>query len=102
MTQKLGIAVTTRNSFPHVLGLTRAAREEGKETEVFITGDGVFQTQEKEFPEIVANARVGICEVSYINRGFAGVAIDGLNDKDFVTQGRNAEMVDECDRYIIL
>jgi hypothetical protein len=34
--------------------------------------------------------------------GLTGKESSGLRDKDFVTQGRNAEMVEECDRYVVL
>jgi len=47
-------------------------------------------------------AEVAICEVSYISYGYKGIEIPGLGDKDFMTQARNAEMVEECDRYIVL
>jgi hypothetical protein len=43
-----------------------------------------------------------VCEVSYIDRGYQGKELPGLVDKDFVTQARNAEMVEECDRYVML
>ena len=49
------------------------------------------------------HGQVTCCEVSYMAQGLtAGKATSGLRDKDFVTQGRNAEMVEECDRYVVL
>jgi len=45
---------------------------------------------------------VAVCEVSYIANGYKGKEVPGLADKDFATQARNAEMVEECDRYLIL
>ena len=102
MAQKLGISVATRDQMTHLLGLARAAARWGKEIEVFFTGEGVHLTQHPRFPELLDLARVGVCEVSYHAYGYKGVEIPGLVDKDFVTQGRNAEMVEECDRYLIL
>jgi hypothetical protein len=43
-----------------------------------------------------------ICEVSYIAAGFKGVEIPGLKDKDFVTQAKNAELVERSNRYLLL
>ena len=86
----------------HVLGLARAADAASKLPEIFFTGDGVHLTQDPLFPELLESARVGVCETSYINRGYRGIDIPGLADKDFVTQGRNAEIVEKCDRYIIM
>jgi predicted peroxiredoxin len=102
MLEKLGIAVATRENIDHVLGLARASGKAGKKTEVFLTGEGVHLTQAPRFPELLEVARVGVCETSYIARGYRGKEVPGLVDKDFVTQARNAEMVDECDRYIVL
>jgi predicted peroxiredoxin len=102
MPQTLGICVAGEPHFRHVLGLTRAARAAGKGVQVFFTGDGVRLTQDPRFSELIGEARVSVCEVSYIAHGFQGKPVEGLVDKDFVTQGRNAEMVDECNRYVIL
>jgi MoaA/NifB/PqqE/SkfB family radical SAM enzyme len=102
MAQRLGICVTTKNSFMHVIGIAEAAKKAGKKAEIFFTGDGVHQSQLPEFTKLIELADVAICEVSYIAYGYKGIAIPGLVDKDFVTQARNAEMVEECDRYIVL
>jgi len=102
MAQRLGICVSTKNSFKHVAGIARAAKNENIAVEIFFTGEGVHQSQEKDFTMLLDYAKVAVCEVSYIANGYKGMKIPGLGDKDFVTQARNAEMVDECDRYIIL
>ncbi len=102
MVEKLGICVATRESMSHVLGLAKAAKRAGKHTEIFLTGEGVHLTHQPGFSELLEVARVGVCEVSYIANGYKGKAVPGLVDKDFVTQMRNAEMVEKCDRYHIL
>ncbi len=111
MTETLGICVATDKSLAHVIGLARAARAAGKGVKVFFTGEGVHLTQDPRFSELLQVAKVGsglphgqvtVCEVSYIANGFKGKVVPGLRDKDFVTQGRNAEMVEECERYVVL
>jgi len=111
MTDRLGICVATRSRMDHVLGLARAARGAGKEIDVFFTGEGVHLTKDPRFPELLEVARKGssrpagqvtVCEVSFMACGLTGKESSGLRDKDFVTQGRNAEMVEECDRYVVL
>jgi sulfur relay (sulfurtransferase) complex TusBCD TusD component (DsrE family) len=111
MAETLGICVATKGRMGHVLGLARAARKAGKEVQVFFTGEGVQLTQDPLFGELLQVAREGsgrsrgqvtVCEVSYIANGLKGKPVAGLGDKDFVTQGRNAEMVEECQRYVIL
>jgi sulfur relay (sulfurtransferase) complex TusBCD TusD component (DsrE family) len=110
-TATLGICVATKAQMAHVLGLAKAARAAGKEVKVFFTGDGVLLTQDPRFPELLRTARegsslahgqVGVCEVSYIANGLKGKPLEGMRDKDFVTQGRNAELVEECQRYVVL
>ena len=102
MADRLGICVSRRDCLPHVVGLARAAVAYGKEVFVFFTGEGVFLTKDPLFSEVLKNSRVGVCEVSYNANGFKGEEVPGLVYKDFVTQAFNSEMVEECDRYIIL
>lgn len=102
MTESIGICVSTQNNLHHVIGLAAAAKKAGKQVEIFFTGDGVELTQDPRFSELLDDAQVAVCEVSYIDRGYRGKELPGLVDKDFVTQARNAEMVEECDRYVML
>ncbi len=104
MAESLGICVATSKNMEHVVGLAQAAKAAGAEVKIFLTGEGVKLTADKRFPQLLEMGvgHVGICEVSYIANGDQGQKIDGMRDKDFVTQGRNAEMVDECDRYVVL
>ena len=102
MTETLGICVTTLKTFDHLMGITRAAKGADKNVKIFFTGEAVHITQNKRFPELVQLAKVGVCEVSYLANGYKDKELAGLTDKDFVTQAANAEMVEECDRYLIL
>jgi len=102
MPEKLGICVSTADHLPHVIGLARAAKASGRDVEVFFTGEGVRLTKDPRFGELLGLGRLAVCEVSYLANGYKGQEVPGLVDKDFVTQGRNAEMVEECDRYIVL
>jgi peroxiredoxin family protein len=101
MHQKLGICVNSRKYLHHVIGIAKAAKDMGKEVEIFFTGEGVLLTQDPRFKELPGIGRIGVCEVSYISNGLKGKVVPGLEDKDFVTQARNAEMVEECDRFLI-
>ncbi|MCG6923323.1 MAG: DsrE family protein [Acidobacteria bacterium] len=102
MPERLGICVASEAHLQHTIGLAKAARATGRSVEIFFTGEGVRLTQDPRFSELLDTGRVSVCEVSYIANGLRGRPVEGLVDKDFVTQGRNAEMVDECDRYVIL
>ena len=102
MPERLGICVASEAHLQHAIGLAKAAKVGGRNVEIFFTGEGVRLTQDPRFSELLDIGRVSVCEVSYIANGLRGKPVAGLVDKDFVTQGRNAEMVDECDRYVIL
>jgi len=86
----------------HVLGLAQAARKQDIEVDIFLTGEGIHLTQDPRFPDLLAVGRVGICETSYLSAGLSKEALKGISDKDFVTQLRNADMVENCDRFLIL
>lgn len=98
----LGICVTTRGSARHVIGIAGAAARKGISTEVFLTGEAVHLTRDRRFREILANARVSVCDASFRAAGLDHRDAGGLTDKDFVTQWRNAELVEHADRYLIL
>ena len=100
--RSLGICVTTRESARHVLGLAGAAARVGISTEIFLTGEGVHLVRDRGFQELIVAARVSVCDASFRAAGLDGEDVTGLTDKDFVTQWRNAEMVERCDRYLIL
>jgi len=102
MVGKFGICVANPSRLHHVIGLAKAAKAFGKKVEIFFTGDGVQSTHDLLFSQLLDIGRVSICEVSYISRGYKKEKLPGLVDKDFVTQARNADMVEDCDRYIIL
>ena len=102
MSEKLGILVATPNYMGHLLGIANAARTAGRETEVFLTGEGVHLTQNPRFSELLDVAHVGVCESSYHTYGYKGKEVAGLVYRDFVTQGWNAELIEECDRYLAL
>jgi predicted peroxiredoxin len=111
MKPDLGICVATKSRMEHLLGLTRAARAAGKEVKIFFTGEGVLLTQDARFSELLDVAKSGskfphgqviVCEVSYMANGLQGKPVPGLRDKDFLTQAVNAEMVEECQRYVVL
>jgi predicted peroxiredoxin len=85
-----------------VLGLAGAAARVGISTEIFLTGEGVHLVRDRRFHELIEAARVSVCDASFRAAGLDGEDVTGLTDKDFATQWRNAEMVEHCDRYLIV
>lgn len=99
--ETLGIPVATRDSLDHLLGIVNAAAKQGVEVVVFLTGEGVMVTQDPRFGELAGRARLALCEVSFRALGLKG-EVPGLGFKDFATQARHAEMLEECPHYVML
>lgn len=100
MSEKLGILVGTDKHLDWVIKLTDAACAKGKRIEIFFTGDGVRLTQHEGFKALVGKAKLSVCDVSFRALGLSG-EVPGLGFKDYATQARNAEMINECDRYVV-
>lgn len=99
MSKNLGIMVGSDKHLDYVIELTNAAYAKGKTIEIFFTGYGVHLTQRPEFQQLVGKARLSVCDVSFRGFGLTG-DVPGVGFKDFATQARNAEMMNECDRFI--
>ena len=104
MKETLGILVSSEKHLDYVINITKAAFDKGKEVKIFFSGRGVVLTLEPEFKELVGKAKLSVCDVSFRSNGFHGreEEVPGVGFKDFATQARNAEMLNEVDRYIVL
>jgi len=100
MADLLGILVSSDKHLDYVIALTNAANEKGRHVRIFFTGNGVLLTQKPEFAELVGKAKLSVCDVSFRANGLEG-EVPGVGFKDFATQARNAEMIEECDRYMV-
>ncbi len=97
----LGILVAARDSLDHLLGIVNAAEKQGLKVVVFFTGEGVMVTQDPRFGELAGRVRLALCEVSFRALGLKG-EVSGMGFKDFATQARHAEMLEECPHYVML
>jgi hypothetical protein len=102
MAEKLGIFVSSDKNLRHVIEITKAAEAAGKEVVLFFTHKGVFLTQVPEFKELMSLGKKSLCNVSYESKGLKGKPAPGIADKDFATQARHGEMIEDVDRYIVM
>ena len=102
MAQLLGIMVSSDKHLDYVVNLTVAAQAKGHQVKVFFTGRSVLLTQKDDFRQLVGKALLYVCDVSFRANGLEGKEVPGVGFKEFVTQARNAEMLEECDRYLVL
>jgi predicted peroxiredoxin len=101
MAKKLGILVSSNKHLDYVVNLTDAASNKGLDVEIFFTGQGVTLTQEQDFEKLVGKAKMSLCDVSFRALGLKG-DVPGFGFKDFATQAKNAEIIKNSDRYIVL
>lgn len=101
MANKLAIMVCTDKYLHYILPLTEAAYNKGLEVQIFFSGQGVLLTKDNRFEQLVDKAKLYVCDVSFRANGLEGMEVPGVGFKQFVTQARNAEMIDECDRYLV-
>jgi hypothetical protein len=97
----LGILVATKDSLAHLLGLVEAAEKRGVPVRVFLTGEGVLLTQDPRFGQLAGRAKMALCEVSFRAHNLSG-EVPGLGFKDFATQAKHAEMLEDCPHYLVL
>ena len=100
MAEKLGLLVSSDKHLDYVINLTHAARNKGKDVEIFFTGKGVLLTQSPDFAKLVGKAKMSLCDVSFRALGLKG-DVPGFGFKDFATQAKNAEIIKNCDRYLV-
>jgi len=97
----LGIMVATRDSLERLLGVVAAAERKGVPVVVFLTGEGVLLTQDPRFGQLAGRAKMALCEVSFRAHELQG-DVPGLGFKDFATQAKHAEMLEDCPHYLLI
>jgi len=99
----LGILVSSDKHLTHVVNLTRAAHDKGKQVHIFFTGAGVTLTLQPGFKALMGQADLSICDISFRAFGLHGREdeVSGVVFKDFTTQAKNAELVQTMERYIV-
>jgi len=103
MAESLGIVVTTEKHLDHIVGLTKAAKDAGKEVRVFFTSSAVKLCLTEEAQELVKAGAddVALCRVTYefleLDKQY-GTEINGMT---LGSQDENAENVDIVDRYVV-
>lgn len=104
MADTLGILVSSEKHLDYVVSLTEAAHARGKKVQIFFSGRSVLLTVQPDFRKLVGKAKLYVCDVSFRSNGLHGREdeVPGVGFKDFATQARHAEMVENVDRYVVL
>lgn len=104
MAKSLGIFVTTQDSLPHVIGITKAAKAKGSNVKVFFTWVATKLAKDPDFPKLCELADdVSICVDSYQKQGFSADDIPpGLTAKKMATQAQHGIIIEDFDCYLSL
>jgi hypothetical protein len=100
MKKTLGILVSSDQHMDEIIMLCRSAQKKGVEVSIFFTHLGVQLTQDMRFEKLRGLAKMSLCNVSFESQGLRP-PVFGIEEKDFATQARHAELIEECDRYVV-
>ena len=100
MSRKLGILVTSDQHLDKIIKLCHAANKKDVEVTIFFSHRGTLLTQDPMFKELEGLATMSLCNVGFENNGLKG-PVPGIGEKDYATQARHAELIEECDRYLV-
>ncbi|RJR22471.1 MAG: hypothetical protein C4582_06555 [Desulfobacteraceae bacterium] len=100
MSRSLGLFVSSDKHLDKIISLCLEAKKKEIEVTIFFTHRGTLLTQDSRFTELQGLAKMALCNVGFeshnLKRPVAGIA-----DKDYATQARNGELIEECDRYLV-
>jgi hypothetical protein len=99
MAKSLGIFVSSDKHLEKIIALCRAAKTKDIEVTIFFSHVGTLLTQHPRFGELEGLAKVALCNVGFESQGLKPPVV-GVQDKDYATQARNGEMIEDCDRYV--
>jgi len=99
MDKKLGIFVSSNRHLDKVIRLCNAAQKKKIEVILFFTHKGILLTRDPRFSEL-DGLRMSVCRVGFESHELK-TPIPGIGDKDYTTQAMHAELIDECDRYVV-
>ena len=100
MARSLGVFVSSDKHLDKVIELCKAAGKKDVDVTVFFTHKGTLLTQDPRFAELEGLAKMSLCNVGFESHGLKPPVV-GIGEKDYATQARNGELIEECDRYVV-
>lgn len=99
MANKLGIFVSSDQHLDKLIELCKAAKDKGIEVSIFFSHLGTLLTQDPRFKELDGLAHMSLCNVGFESHGLKP-PVPGIGEKDYATQARHGDLIEECDRYL--
>ena len=100
MAGSLGILVSSSDHLDKIIRLLKAANKKEIDVTIFLTHLGTRLTLEPRFQELEGLAKIAICMVALESNGMKP-PVPGIGEDDYATQARHADMIHECDRYVV-
>jgi len=100
MAKSLGILVSSLNHLDKIIRLCQAAQKKEVEVTIFFTHQGTLLSQDPRFGELEGLAKMSLCNVGFESHGLKP-PVPGIGEKDYATQARNGDLIEECDRYVV-
>ncbi|WP_028321837.1 DsrE family protein [Desulfatiglans anilini] len=100
MGKHLGVFVTSDQHLDKLIDLCLAARRKDVEVSIFFTHTGTLLTQDPRFSELEGLAKMALCNVGFESHHLKP-PVPGIDEKDYATQARHGELIEDCDRYIV-
>ncbi len=100
MAKKLGVFVSSDKHLDKIINLCQAAKKKDVEVTIFFSHLATLLTQSPKFGELDGLAKMSLCNVGFESNGLKP-PVKGIGEKDYGTQARNGELIEECDRYVV-
>lgn len=96
----LGILVTSDRHLDYVINMTETAHKKGMEVKIFFTGTAVRFLESSGFRRLAEKASLAICDRSFLSLGLAD-HLCGINSNIFDSQTKHADIMRDCERYLV-
>ena len=100
MARHLGVFVSSDQHLDKLIRLCEAAKKKDVEVTIFFSHLGTLLTQDPRFGELEGLAKMSLCNVGFESHGLKP-PVTGIGEKDYASQARNGDLIDECDRYVV-
>jgi len=100
MPGSLGVFVSSDKHLDKLIRLCEAAKKKDVQVTIFFSHLGTLLTQYPRFGELEGMAKMSVCNVGFESHGLKP-PIKGISDKDYATQARHGELIEEYDRYVV-
>jgi len=100
MSRILGVFVSSNKHIDKIMELCKSAKRKDVKVKIFMTHTGTLLTQDAKFSEIAELADISLCRVSFEKNGLK-MPIHGIGNDALASQIMHAELIEDCDRYLV-